>query len=260
MKNKKDKSKAEKMKALPPNNPVRKNYEAVAPEIKRAIEVMKQQGFYCDELEDCGTHRQVLFIYHYVVNLINGKKSATDAARKAGYKSPALAGARLMHHPNVASAITTLLTQNDFFTHDIITDLNNMRKTDLADYEEVLDGSKTLAQLREEGVDTSLIDSLETGTDRNGNPYTKIRKTKRIEATNAMLKALLQLRNVKQETNEKEQQTNIIVVSNVPSHRDRALEYKDPNENDENDNKEDEAYIDVEFEEGGKDGEEDETR
>lgn len=230
---------------LSDKNIIKKRYKADKPEIQRAIAVMKNRGFFTEEFEEMISHKYILFVYYYVCGVLNGKANAAEAARKAGYKSySGQAGYKILHRPIVATAIKKLLTRHDFLKTDIVRDLNEMRNCDMADFQSLIDGTKTLKDLRDEGVDTSLIENYSEGVDRSGNRYVKIQLPKRLAVNEALTKTLDTMdKNKREDESAGKQNNQFVIISNVPSHKNRMEVVE---EHDETDDAVDAEFEDVE--------------
>jgi hypothetical protein len=102
------------------------------------------------------SHRESSFLTHYLGNGGNG----TAAAIAAGYapKSAANAAYRLLRNDEISRALSAMESAD-------IAQIESLRRRaaeiavhgDLADFQPFLDGEKTLAELRAEGVNTALV-------------------------------------------------------------------------------------------------------
>jgi len=75
--------------------------------------------------------RQELFVKHYL-GVSNG--NASDAARRAGYKTPAVDGCRLLRNANVLAAIKSALKASGIKVQDHLRRLDQTAKGDLGDF------------------------------------------------------------------------------------------------------------------------------
>ena len=199
------------------------------PECIIAVKEAKKLGFKSEIFEKLVLHGHVMFVVYYVTNGFN----ASEAALSAGYSKKN--AEVLMHNPRVTDAIRKAIDDTGVIEFKIKHGLLKLDDFNVADYEEFLDGTKTIKQLKKEGVNTALLKSATKGIDKNGKPYGKIEGPDRravLESLSRVAKATKASINI--DVNNSRQ---INVFSNIPSYRDRN----------------DEETIDVEAEEKQKD-------
>ena len=213
---------SEDTKAIVP----KKKLEIEKLQINSYLKKLKQRGFYVPSLRDVRKLRQLKWLYYDFTNGVNGR----DAYYAAGYKA-GKSGARtsiFILKQKLATQIVDLIElfeSTDSIQTVVKTGMIGLAQTDLADYEDFMNGTCTLQELRDRGVDTSAIKSVIIGKDRDGNPYGKVEldsKASVLEKLNNIYKKASD--DVNKSINIAKQ--TIIVNSHVPSARDRIKNQK----------------------------------
>jgi len=157
------------------------------PECDVAVELVKKKGFDIKAFEEFRNERQVMFVYYYLTNGFNASK----AARDCGYNGCDVYANEQKKKPKIAKAIKEGLKLMCYLENDVTISLSNMMGLDVADYEPYLNGEMTLKELRDTGVDTSLLDGAQQGTDKYGKPWAKITTPAKLEVYKTLLKFML---------------------------------------------------------------------
>ena len=195
-------------------------------QINSYLKKLKQNGFYVPSLKDVRKIRQLKWLYYYFTNGFNSR----DAYYAAGYKAvkSSVRNSIFILKQKLAPQIVDLIDlfeSTDSIQTVVKTGMMGLAQTDLADYEDFMNGTCTLQELRDRGVDTSAIKSVIIGTDRDGNPYGKVEldsKASVLEKLNNIYKKAGD--DVNKSINIAKQ--TIIVNSHVPSARDRIKNQK----------------------------------
>jgi hypothetical protein len=115
-----------------------------------------------------------------------------------------------------SSIINTNIADIKYIKNEAITKLKSLQDVDIADFEDYLSGKKTLKELRAEGIDTSVIESVSSSLDKYGNPVIKIK----LPSATVVADILHKMSKIDKE-NEKGGINNNIgtinIISNVPS-------------------------------------------
>lgn len=104
------------------------------------------------------TEKQRQFVLRYLTHF-----NAARAAREAGYgeKCDRSVGAENLAKPDIKAAIAELLHIHGITADRLSIDLGEIAHgADVADFEALFNGTKTLTELRDEGVDTRLIKQI----------------------------------------------------------------------------------------------------
>ena len=111
---------------------------------------------------DSFSDRQKMFWCYY---LRGGCRSKKQAAIDAGYgeRHAATVGSEIYCSKKGRKLMGYFFDEMGITGQSLLADLQRMNSTDMADYEPVVQGKKTLAELREDGVDTSLIRKYKVG-------------------------------------------------------------------------------------------------
>ncbi len=110
--------------------------------------------------------RQIKFVQQYLIHF-----NATRAALDSGYskKTAAVIGWENLQKPKIGEAISRGLENSGLSLDRIKTELGKMVfGTDIKDFAPWLNGSKTLAQLHADGVDTTHIESFSRTPNQEG--------------------------------------------------------------------------------------------
>jgi phage terminase small subunit len=115
------------------------------------------------------------------------KGDAQLAAEGAGLK-PA-AGYRLLDHTKIQEALDEVLEEQKLTPDQVMVRLKHAACSDMADYEDFLMGKITLKGLRDRGVRTDIIESVEVRPTKNG-VVRKIKLMDKHKATDLVTKCL----------------------------------------------------------------------
>jgi hypothetical protein len=116
--------------------------------------------------------KQMQFVLHFTAGAFRGNMTASYHA--AGYRAAGRSAngcaSILRHNPKVAAAIKELMSAAGL-TPDFISEkiLQQTAGVDAADIQPFLDGDKTLAELRDDGVNTAALDEVQITHDAKGN-------------------------------------------------------------------------------------------
>jgi len=118
--------------------------------------------------------RQRAFVLHYIGDC---GFNATRAAIASGYSETTAysIASENLKKPEVREAIREELAHASLTPETIKRKLTSMATANIADFEPFINGGKTLCQLKAEGVDTSLIESVEVYADKDGNRRRKVK-------------------------------------------------------------------------------------
>jgi len=116
---------------------------------------------FCECFDSFSDHKKI-FWTHY---LLGGCKSKKDAAVKAGYegKNARVMGSAIYCSAQGRKLMGLFFDEMGITGQSLLADLHQMNATDIADYEPVVKGEKTLRELRDEGVDTRQIRKYKIG-------------------------------------------------------------------------------------------------
>ena len=186
------------------------------PECLPLLESYQEEGLFVQEMYKLDNFKQLIFVYSYFTNGFSRKL----AAEAAGYSS--VNGNILLRKPVVMSVLAAMIRKTGILELTAHTNLVQLSAVDMADYDEFIEGTKTLSELREDGLDTSMILKATRGWDKNGQPWGKLDLPSKLAVTEAILRITESDRKTKEmqmQMNVGEQTINI--VSAVPSQYDR---------------------------------------
>lgn len=192
------------------------------PRVYGAIQLCKKNGMNLYHFRNLASAKQVKFVYYYLTNGFNASQAVLDA----GYdtSNPAQVGHKVSRIPHVAAAIAEGIEKYHGLDNKITIGLNKLLEVDIADYEPYLEGEMSLRELRDSGVDTTVLEFASKGVDKYGNPWGKIGLPNKQKIYDMLFKMRDKARKHAENIKIDNMEQNITIITNVPSYHDRKQE------------------------------------